>query len=100
MSAASAHAQSGGEERWVILPSVVTTNGDPKHPARSASQAMSEALRERGTRAYPTEEAKTQFEQNGSTPPMTASAADIDELAKDAQRALYHVASGLPQRAK
>jgi hypothetical protein len=94
-----AHAQST-DDRWLVLPSVVTTNGDPKHPARSASRAITEELREHGTRAFRTAEAKTLFEQQGSTPPMTASAADIDELAKDAQRALYHVASGLPQRAK
>jgi hypothetical protein len=94
------HAQADENGRWLVLPSVVTTNGDPKHPARSASRAITEELRERGTRAFQTDEAKARFEQQGSTPPMTASAADIDELAKDAQRALYHVASGLPQRAK
>lgn len=98
-AASQAHAQSS-DDRWLVLPSVVTTNGDPKHPARSASRAITEELREHGTRAFRTDEAKTLFEQQGSTPPMTASAADIDELAKDAQRALYHVASGLPQRAK
>jgi hypothetical protein len=95
-----AHSQAEENGRWLVLPSVVTTNGDPKHPARSASRAITEELRERGTRAFQTDEAKARFEQQGSTPPMTASAADIDELAKDAQRALYHVASGLPQRAK
>jgi hypothetical protein len=94
-----AHAQSS-DDRWLVLPSVVATHGDPKHPARAASRAITEELREHGTRAFRTAEAKTLFEQQGSTPPMTASAADIDELAKDAQRALYHVASGLPQRAK
>jgi hypothetical protein len=94
------HAQTEESGRWLVLPSVVTTNGDPKHPARSASRAITEQLRQHGTRAFQTDEAKTLFEQQGSTPPMTASAADIDELAKDAQRALYHVASGLPQRAK
>lgn len=82
------------------MPSVVATHGDPKHPARAATHALIAELREHGTRAYRTDEAKALFEQHGSTPPMTASAADIDELAKDAQRALYHVASGLPQRAK
>ncbi|HMI93172.1 MAG TPA: PEGA domain-containing protein [Polyangiales bacterium] len=61
---------------------------------------MSQELRAHGKRALSIDEAKTLFEQHGSTAPMTASAADIDELARDAQRALYHVASGLPARAK
>lgn len=96
-----ARAQSQPEEgRWLVMPSLVATHGDPKHPSRAAANAITEELREHGVRAFPTEEAKALYEQNGSTPPMTASAADIDELAKDAQRALYHVASGLPQRAK
>lgn len=95
-----AAAQPDGDGRWLVLPSVVATHGDPKHPARAAARALTEELRGHGTRAFRTEDAKSLYEQHGSTPPMTASAADIDELAKDAQRALYHVASGLPQRAK
>ena len=101
IAAAPVEAQGQGDEgRWLVLPSVVATHGDPKHPARAAARALSEELREHGTRAHRVDDAKALFEQRGSTPPMTASAADIDELAKDAQRALYHVASGLPQRAK
>ena len=99
-TSSAARAQSTAEDRWLVMPSVVATQGDPKHPSRAASHALTEELREHGTRAFPIEESKGLFEQHGSTPPMTASAADIDELAKDAQRALYHVASGLPQRAK
>jgi hypothetical protein len=96
-----AHAQAPAEEsRWLVMPSVVATQGDPKHPARAAARLISEDMRAHGKRAFSIEQAKELFEQHGSTPPMTASAADIDELAKDAQRALYHVASGLPQRAK
>jgi hypothetical protein len=97
---APGQAQDADEGRWLVLASLVATHGDPKHPTRAAARAISEELREADVRALRTDEAKTLFEQHGSTPPMTASAADIDELAKDAQRALYHVASGLPQRAK
>jgi hypothetical protein len=88
------------DQRWLVLPSVVATQGDPKHPARATARLINEELRSNGQHTFATEEAQELFEQLGSTPPMTASAADIDELAKDAQRALYHVASGLPQRAK
>lgn len=97
-----AHAQASNPEgdRWLMLPAVVATQGEPMHPARTAARLLGLDLRAHGTRAMTFEEAKSAFEQHGSTPPMTASAADIDELAKDAQRALYHVASGLPQRAK
>jgi len=99
-AAGHARAQSTEDGRWLVLPSVVATHGDPKHPARAAARVLTEELRQHGARAFQTDEAKALFEQQGSSPPMTASAADIDELAKDAQRALYHVASGLPQRAK
>ena len=92
--------QSDLDSKWLVLPSVVATEGDPKHPARAAARLLAEELRSHGRRAFSMQEGKALFEQHGSAPPMTASAADIDELAKDAQRALYHVASGLPARAK
>jgi hypothetical protein len=94
------HAQADTDSKWLVLPSVVATQGDPKHPARAAARLLAEDLRAHGRRAFSVEQSKTLFEQHGSAPPMTASAADIDELARDAQRALYHVASGLPARAK
>jgi len=72
----------------------------PQAPRARAARLLEAELRERGRRAFSVEQAKALFEQHGSAPPMTASAADIDELARDAQRALYHVASGLPARAK
>lgn len=97
---AAVHAQSETDSKWLVLPSVVSVEGDPKHPTRAAARLLAEDLRGHGRRAFSIEQAKTLFEQHGSAPPMTASAADIDELAKDAQRALYHVASGLPARAK
>jgi hypothetical protein len=86
--------------RWLVLPALISAQGEPLHPARAAARLLSQDLRAHGKRALSIDEAKTLFEQHGSTPPMTASAADIDELARDAQRALYHVASGLPARAK
>src|SRR3972149_7003190 len=86
-------AQAGADDgRWLVLPSVVASQGEPKHPARLAAQALAEELRGHRSRAFSPEEGKGQFEQRGSTEPMTASAADIDELAKDAQRAPHHVA--------
>jgi len=100
--AAGASAQSSSEpnSRWLVLPALVAAQAEPLHPARTAARLLSQELRAHGKRALSIDEAKTLFEQNGSTPPMTASAADIDQLARDAQRALYHVASGLPARAK
>jgi hypothetical protein len=100
--ASPAHAQTSSETngRWLIVPALVAAEGEPLHPARAAARLLGQDLRAHGKRALSIEEAKTLFEQHGSTPPMTASAADIDQLARDAQRALYHVASGLPQRAK
>ena len=100
LAPAPLHAQSDADKKWLLLPSVVATEGDPKHPARAAARLLAEELRSHGRRAFTMQEGKALFEQHGSAPPMTASAADIDELAKDAQRALYHVASGLPARAK
>ena len=100
---ASARAQEPRPEpqsRWLVMPALVAAQNEPLHPARAAARLLGKDLRAHGKRAFTIEEAKTQFEQHGSTPPMTASTADIDELARDAQRALYHVASGLPARAK
>ena len=40
------------------------------------------------------------YEQRGSTAPLSVSHTDLDALARDTQMALYHVASGLPGRAR
>jgi hypothetical protein len=44
--------------------------------------------------------ARASFEQRGSTAPLMVAHGDLDALARDAQMALYHVASGLPSKAR
>ncbi len=44
-------AQSDSDAKWLLLPSVVATESDPKHPARSAARLLAEELRAHGRRA-------------------------------------------------
>jgi hypothetical protein len=58
------------------------------------------ALASGAPRIMAPDRARTRFEQRGSTAPLMVSHNDLDALARDAQMALYHVASGLPGRAR
>lgn len=87
-------------EQWVFIPSVVGQTGNPAHVARKAAELLSSELSAQNKRVLPNESAKRLFEQRGSAPPMLANTSDIDELARDAQQALYHVASGLHSHAR
>jgi hypothetical protein len=91
------HAQKG---EWLLLPSSVATEGEGTPSARRASQQLARVLSAGSPRLFPSERARTRFEQPGSTAPLMVSHSDLDALARDAQMALYHVASGLPARAR
>ena len=96
MHALPVHAQKG---EWLLLPSSVATEGEGTPSARRASQQLARVLGAGSPRLFPSERARTRFEQRGSTAPLMVSHGDLDALARDAQMALYHVASGLPARA-
>lgn len=103
-NAASAQSQSPRHakdvERWLVLPSTTGQSGNPAHAARTAARRLASELEARGKRVLRAEESKRLFEQRGSTAPMSINASDVDALARDAQQALYHVASGLYSRAQ
>lgn len=91
------HAQKGD---WLLLPSSVATEGEGTPSARRAVQQLARVLGAGSPRLFSSDRARTRFEQRGSTAPLMVSHSDLDALARDAQMALYHVASGLPARAR
>ncbi|MFI5307451.1 MAG: PEGA domain-containing protein [Polyangiales bacterium] len=93
----SARAQQQPE--WLLVPSAVAHEGEGTPIARRASQQFAHALGS-SVRLIPPERARSRFEQRGSTAPLMVSHGDLDALARDAQMALYHVASGLPAKAR
>ncbi|MDD9932618.1 MAG: PEGA domain-containing protein, partial [Myxococcales bacterium] len=84
----------------LVLPSVVVVEGEVDPAPRVAAGHIAHRLAEGGARLMPAKRARTLFEQRGSTSPLTVSHTDLDALARDTQMALYHVASGLPGRAR
>jgi hypothetical protein len=91
---------SAGESRWLVIPSTVGSTGNPAHLARKAAQQLTRSLDAQGRSVLSHGEARRAFEQRGSAPPIQSTASDVDALARDAQQALYHVASGLYSRAQ
>jgi hypothetical protein len=93
-----ARAQAAPE--WLLLPSTDgRTAAGERSPARTAVAALNAALAGR-PRVYDTKQARSRFEQRGSTAPLMVSHSDLDALARDAQMALYHVAGGLHAKAR
>lgn len=97
---AQAKKSNTDSEQWVFIPSVVGQTGNPAHVARRAAELLSSEFSAQNKRVLSSEGAKRLFEQRGSAPAMLANTSDIDELARDAQQALYHVASGLHSHAR
>jgi hypothetical protein len=92
-----ARAQEG---EWLILPSSVAHEAEGVPTSRRAAQQLARALASGTPRLFAPERARARFEQRGSTAPLMVSHGDLDALARDAQMALYHVASGLPTKAR
>jgi hypothetical protein len=84
----------------LLLPSSVAREGEGTPTARRASQQLARALASSPQRLIAPDRARSRFEQRGSTAPLMVSHGDLDALARDTQMALYHVASGLPGRAR
>lgn len=98
--AQSAFAQAP-RESWLLLSSAVASDEGGPATARRATQQLARVLEARnGPRLLSGDRARTTFEQRGSTAPLMVSHSDLDALARDAQMALYHVASGLTGRAR
>lgn len=84
----------------LVLPSSVARESEGTPTARRVAQQLTRALANAAPRLIAPDRARTRFEQRGSTAPLMVSHSDLDALARDAQMALYHVASGLPGRAR
>ena len=84
--------------QWVVLSASVRDAG-PAAPMAEATSAIEAGL---GTRAgvLTATEASRLFEKRGSAPVVEVHHSDLEALARDAQKALYHVASGMPKRAR
>ena len=91
---------SAAEPRWLVVPSTVGSAGNPAHLARKAAQQLTTSFDAQGRSMLARDEARRAFEQRGSAPPIQSTTSDVDALARDAQQALYHVASGLYSRAQ
>jgi hypothetical protein len=81
-------------EAWVVVPVVVANDQEAKLAASQAARPVAEALGQHG-RVVGFATARERFETRGSSPPVAATHGDLDQLARDAQQALYHVAMGL-----
>jgi hypothetical protein len=89
------NVQAQDADAWLLLPSSTGATSRTRHAARALSTALAgnpSTLDPKLVRA--------RFEQRGSTEPLMVSHSDLDLLARDAQTALYHVASGLHAKAK
>jgi len=94
----TASAQPG--RQWLVVPSVVADGGDVSVIPRRTAELLERTLPAPDVTVISASQARTRFEQHGSSAPMLATHSDLDALARDAQQALYHVASGLPSRAR
>ncbi len=93
-----ARAQPG--RQWLVVPSTVADGGDVSPFPRRTAELLEAQLPSGDVTIIPARQARARFEQRGSSAPMMATHSDLDALARDAQQALYHVASGLPSRAR
>lgn len=91
LSAAKVRAEA---EAWAVVPVVVGTGDDAQLSASRAAQPFTQALSETA-RVLPRAAARERFETRASSPPISATHTDLDQIARDAQLALYHVAMGL-----
>lgn len=81
-------------QSWVVVPAVVGSAEDADLSASRARASLSAGI-SRDARVMDPKTARERFETRGSTAPVAATHGDIDQLARDAQQALYHVAMGL-----
>ncbi len=81
-------------DQWVVVPVVVATEQEARLDGSHAARPFAEALSEHA-RVLPFATARDRFEMRESSMPMAATHGDLDQLARDAQQALYHVAMGL-----
>jgi hypothetical protein len=91
-------AQPGSQ--WLVVPALVADGGDVSPLSRRTAEVLEARLPSGELTIIPARQARARFEQRGSSAPMLATHSDLDALARDAQQALYHVASGLPTRAR
>lgn len=96
--ASLAVAQPGSQ--WLVVPALVADGGDVSPLSRRTAEVLEARLPSGQLTIIPARQARARFEQRGSSAPMLATHSDLDALARDAQQALYHVASGLPTRAR
>jgi len=90
----AAHATPAAAEPWVVVPVVVGASDDAQLAASHAAEPIRDALAA-STRVIAPGTARERFETRVSSPPVAATHTDLDQLARDAQQALYHVAMGL-----
>jgi hypothetical protein len=84
----------GAAQSWVVVPVVVGSSEDADLSAMRARTAISAGLEHVAPIMDP-KTARETFELRGSSAPVAATHGDIDQLARDARQALYHVAMGL-----
>ncbi len=87
-------------DEWLVLPVTVAGDAAGTPSSRHAAQLLARRLTADGARVMAPDRARASFEQRGSTAPLMIGHGDLDALARDAQMALYHVASGLPSKAR
>ena len=90
----AALAPSAEAQSWIVVPVVVGSSEDAELAGSRASGAISAELA-RTVRVLDAKSARDRFESRGSSSAVAATHTDIDQLARDAQQALYHVAMGL-----
>jgi hypothetical protein len=81
-------------QSWIVVPVVVGSSEDADLSGSRAHAAVSSELA-RNVRVLDAKRARERFETRGSSAAVAATHSDIDQLARDAQQALYHVAMGL-----
>ena len=81
-------------QSWIVVPVVVGSPEDADLSSARAHAAISAELA-RSSQVIEARIARDRFEARGSSSAVAATHGDIDQLARDAQQALYHVAMGL-----
>jgi hypothetical protein len=85
-------------ESWLILTSSLADDDHSIEAPGALAAALSARLDSH--KLMSGKQARTYFEQRGSSAPVAVSHSDLEALAHDAQLALYHVASGLLSQAR
>lgn len=93
--ASSADAQ---DARWLLLPAGDT--GEPPRGIEPHFETIAEELRERGVYVLAYDEARALFEARASADATAASESDLDIVAREANAALVHVATGRNEQAR